>query len=115
LDSRYGPQYTTRWTADSTRDVALGGAYGVLAGATAVVMNITVTDTDGPGFLTAFPSGQQVPLASNLNYLEGQTIPNLTIDHLGVAGRVSLRLGVGGANVVGDVSGYFIDEADNHP
>ena len=60
------------------------------AGATAVVLNVTVTDPNYTGFVTVWPAGAAVPLASTLNYTFGQTVPNLVMVKLGAGGQVSL-------------------------
>jgi len=41
------------------------------------VMNVTVTDPILAGFITVYPCGTERPTASNLNYVAGQTVPNL--------------------------------------
>jgi hypothetical protein len=45
-------------------------------GVSAVVMNVTVTNTTASSFLTVFPAAAQRPVASNLNWVPGQTVPN---------------------------------------
>ena len=47
---------------------------GVPAGATAV-LNLTVTEPTAAGYVTVYPCGIDAPLASNLNFSAGQTIP----------------------------------------
>lgn len=59
-------------------------ASSIPAEATAVGLNITVTDPLNDGFLTAYPCGQAVPTASNLNYHRGQTVPNMAVVAVGV-------------------------------
>jgi hypothetical protein len=82
------------------------------AGATAVVLNVTVTEPTAGGFLTAWPTGQNRPLASNLNFTAGQTVPNLVTVQLG-EGKVSLYNGGGSVHVIADVAGWYgIDYAD---
>jgi hypothetical protein len=71
-----------------------------------VVINLTVTDPSGSGFLTAYPAGEPVPLAANLNYTTGQTIPNLAIVKLG-GGGINLYATAAVTHVVGDVVGFF--------
>ena len=39
-----------------------------------MVLNVTVTEPTAISFLTAFPTGQVRPLASNLNVVIGQTV-----------------------------------------
>ena len=56
-------------------------------GVTAVVLNLTVTEPSAGSFLTAWPAGVSRPLASNLNYVAGLTVPNLVIVKVGDAAR----------------------------
>lgn len=39
--------------------------------------NLTVTGTQGSGYITVFPCGQDRPTTSNINYVVGQTVANL--------------------------------------
>ncbi|HET7725489.1 MAG TPA: hypothetical protein VFK68_12670, partial [Propionibacteriaceae bacterium] len=49
------------------------------------------------------------PVASNLNWSAGTTIPNLVTVKVGSNGKVSLfQFGPGGAQVVVDVAGFFL-------
>gem|GEM_PF-558501 len=111
LDSRVDPQYVTRWPAGVTRDISILGDFGVIAGATAAVLTVIAVDPLGAGYLAVFPAGEPEPTTSNVNYVQGQTIPNLTFDRLGLSGNVSLRVAVGATDLVVDVAGYFIDES----
>lgn len=82
------------------------GRGGVPAtGASAVVLNVTVTDPRP--YLTLWPTGQARPLASNLNHNPGQTVPNLVVVKVGDGGKVSLFNNLGSANVVVDVAGWY--------
>jgi hypothetical protein len=96
--------------AGETRDLQVLGAGNVPASnVSAVVLNVTVTDTTASGFLTVFPAGGATPTASNLNWTPGRTIPNLVTVKVGAAGKVSLfQSGPGTAQVVVDVAGYFL-------
>lgn len=82
------------------------GAAGVPADAVAVVVNLTATET-GLGFWTAFPLGQNVPNASNLNIdTPGQTRAGQAIVLL--SGVPSFNVfSQGGGHLVVDVAGYF--------
>ncbi len=95
----------SRLAAQSTLQLQVGGAGGVPATASAVVMNVTVTNPAANGYVTVWPCGQARPNASNLNYVRGQTVPNLTITKLGAGGRVCLY-SLGASDVIADVSGY---------
>src|SRR5256886_4417057 len=95
-------------------NVRVLGAGGVPAsGVAAVVLNVTVTGPTSEGFLTVYPAGlQQVPLASNLNFLAGQTVPNRVIAKVGANGAISIYNGSGLAHVVVDVNGWFSDDTN---
>jgi len=82
------------------------GVTAIPASATAVVVNVTVTAPEADGFLTVWPCGSPQPLASNLNYLAGQTVPNLVIAKVGVGGMICLA-GQATTHLVADVSGWF--------
>ncbi len=76
------------------------------AGATAVVLNVTVTDTTAASYLTAWPTGTTQPNASNLNWVAGETVPNLVEVTLGTANQVSFYNYAGSTDVVVDLEGF---------
>jgi YVTN family beta-propeller protein len=81
----------TRPGGGTTMLVVVAGRGGVPAGAAAVALNVTVTDTTAPGFVTVWPAGLPQPEASNLNVEgAGQTVPNLVIVPLGEGGAVDV-------------------------
>ena len=83
----------TRSTAGGTAGerLAVTGRALVPANATAVAINVTVTATTGPGFVTVWPSGAPRPTASNLNVERtGQTVANLVVVAVGDGGSVDL-------------------------
>lgn len=88
--------------------VRVSGSAGVPpAGGTAVVINLTVTEPESPGWMRLTPTGQTAASTSNVNYFADDTVPNLVICKLGDGGMISVD-GVGaGAHVIGDVFGYF--------
>ena len=89
-------------------DLLVTGRGGVPAsGVGAVVVNVTVTGPSAAGYLTAWPTGSARPLASNLNFVTGQTIPNLVIVKVGDAGDVSLFNSAGNSDVIVDVVGWL--------
>jgi hypothetical protein len=88
----------------------------VPSGATAVVLNATVTDTTGAAssFLTLYPgdvTDQNRPNASNLNWTQGKTIANLVEVRLSPSGTIKLFNALGQVDVVLDVAGYVLPEA----
>lgn len=84
----------------------------VPAGASAVLVNLTVTGgvrTAGYGFVTAFPCtslADPVPNASTLNFVEGVDIANSTTVPLGATGKMCLSV-YGTAHLLVDVAGYY--------
>jgi hypothetical protein len=88
--------------------VQVAGQGGVPAsGATAVVLNTTATNTTASGFFTVYPSLTTRPLASNLNFLAGESVPNLVEVPLGTDGKVTVYNGSGGStDAVLDVAGW---------
>jgi hypothetical protein len=47
------------------------------------------------------------PAASNLNFVAGQTVPNLAIVGIGADGNVTAYNAAGQTHVIFDVVGYF--------
>jgi len=89
------------------RALTVRGAGGVPATADAVIMNVTVTGATANSFVTAYPAGAGVPVASNVNFAAGQTIPNLVTVKIGTNGQVSFANAMGSVHVIADVVGYF--------
>jgi hypothetical protein len=83
---------------------AMGGANAP----TAVVANITVTNTTAASFLTAWPDGGALPLASDINWPAGATVPNLVVVALGPTGVIDLYNLAGSTDVIVDVVGYYV-------
>ena len=117
LDTRVGePTFDGDFTGGgvqpfgATLQLDVGGRAGVPADATAVVLNVTSTASSSPGFVTAHPDGSSRPGASNLNYVDGRTVANLTIAALGPAGDVCL-FNLGATHLVVDVAGWLTGPA----
>jgi phosphoesterase family protein len=92
---------------NATRVLQVGGVAGVPRFATAVVVNVTVTNTSAGGFLTVHPSTTALPVASDLNWTPDKTIPNLVVATLGNTGAISLYNSTGTTDVIVDLVGYF--------
>jgi type VII secretion-associated serine protease mycosin len=75
----------------------------------AVVMNVTATRPTAEGYLTIYPAGSPVPNASNLNFLPGQTVPNLAIAKVGLDHRVGAYNAAGSTFVIFDALGWFTE------
>ena len=85
----------------------VGGHFGVPGTATAVILNVTVTHTTAPGFLTVYPSTSTRPTASDLNWPAGLTVPNLVVATLGTTGAIRFYNSSGSTDVLVDLVGYF--------
>jgi hypothetical protein len=104
LDTRTG---AGRLGPGATIDLAVAGVAGVPANATSVVLNVTVAEASGPeSFLTLFPNGTARPLASNLNFVAGEIVPNLVVVRV-QNGKVSIYNNLGSTHVIADVQGWF--------
>jgi hypothetical protein len=79
---------------------------GVPSTARAYALSITAQPNGSLGFLTAFPTGQDRPLASTLNSWDGQVVPNAAIVSAGTNGAVSVFVSNESHTVV-DIAGYF--------
>jgi hypothetical protein len=88
---------------------AMGGVPAMTSAAppTAVVLNVTVTDTTAASYLTVWPDGTGRPTASDLNWVPGQTVPNLVVVKLGANGMVDVYNLAGSTDVVIDVVGWY--------
>ena len=102
-------------------DTRSSGAGGPLAAAesrvipigaySAVFLNLTATDSTAAGYLTAYPSGygSQPPLASMLNFTQGQTIANGVLVRVGELSPWGVRIyngSSGTVHLIVDQTGY---------
>ena len=78
----------------------------VPAGARGVVLNVTVTGPTAAGYMTVWPGGP-TPTVSDLNFVAGETVPNLVVVGLSSAGSFELFTNAGTCNVIVDVFGYY--------
>src|SRR5205823_13833953 len=72
----------------------------------AVAINLTATQPAGPGYLTAYPCGGDVPLVSNVNFGPGETVPNSAIVPIG-ANRSICFFANTPTHVIVDLAGSF--------
>jgi len=106
LDTRGGP----RLGPGGTMELQVTGRGGVpAAGAQAVVLNVAVTRTTAPSYLSVFPTGVTPPLAANLNWTAGETVSNRVMARLGTNGRVTIQNNAGETDVIVDVGGWYSD------
>jgi len=102
--------------AGGTINIQVAGQDGVPAigsatPATAVVLNVTVTDASAASDLVVWPDGSGKPGTSDINFVAGQTQPNLVVVALNQtgtgAGEVSFYNVAGSTDVVVDVEGWY--------
>lgn len=113
LDTRALPTYDGTYTAGGrpaageTLRIEIAGRSGgpVPSGAIGVVANVVAVLPDGPGHATLFACGDDVPLASHLNYVPGDVVANNVIVPLDDDGALCLNT-YAGADYVLDVNGY---------
>ena len=80
----------------------------VPAGATAAVLNVTASNPTSAGYLELYP-GTTAPTTptSNVNFVAGETVPNLVTVPLSATGTVSVANFAGTTAVDVDVEGYY--------
>lgn len=103
-----GGVYKTRLTANVPLTVPVVSAPNPdLPGGTAgVLLNTTIVNPSGTGYLTVWPCGGNFPNASNLNYNAGQVIPNLVDAKIGAGGSVCFVSTVA-TDLILDLTGFY--------
>ena len=108
LDSRIGLGVPGRLATGSSFVLDVGGVAPVPAGATAVVLNVTATNPDGAGFVSAWPADKTRPTTSVINFESpGQTIANLVTVPMDAAGGVAFFT-QRAVDLIADVQGYYV-------
>ena len=111
LDTRSGPQGSPAGKVGPNSEISVhvtGGPSGVpLSNVSAVVVNVTVTGATAGSFLSVYPSGATRPVASNLNFVAGQTVPNLVTVKVGADGNVKVYNALGSTHVIFDIIGWY--------
>jgi hypothetical protein len=80
----------------------------LIASGRAAVVNVTATETGGPGFLALFADGIAYPGNSSVNFTTGgQTIANSAIVTM-TAGKIKVRCGPAPTHVIIDVVGTLL-------
>src|SRR5215831_17882120 len=84
-----------------------GPCAGIPTGVGAYSLNVTATNTVGPGFIKIYPQGGAAPVVSTLNYVAGQTVANAAVVPAGTAGGITVVAGVSGTDLIIDINGYY--------
>jgi len=100
----FGP---TTFGANDDRLVTVTNRGGVPAsGVSAVWVLLTSTNGSTRSYLTAYPNGQSRPVASNLNWVAGQSAANLALVPVGANGAIRVYNANGSANVTVTLLGW---------
>jgi hypothetical protein len=92
----------------STRDIQiLDSPCNIPFNAQAYSLNFTVVPSGKLTYFTAFPTGQQKPVASTLNSFDGRTKANAAIIPAGINGHVSV-FATDDTQLIIDINGYFV-------
>ena len=98
--AKRGPASTLHFTVTGTGGVPATGV-------TAVVLNVTATEPTTASFLTVYPDDVSRPVASNLNVVPGQTVPNLVVVRVPASGVIDFYNNAGSTHLLADVVGYY--------
>ena len=98
--------------AQGTREFDIpNSSCNIPATAQAYSVNVTVVPHGVLGFLTAFPCGQPLPLASTLNAIDGRVKATAAIIPAGTNGSLCF-FSTGETDLVLDINGYFVPNSD---
>ena len=71
------------------------------------MVNVTVTNTSAYSWLTVWPAGATQPVASDLNWMAGDTAPNMVVVAVGTSGSIDLYNTYGTTDAIVDVTGWY--------
>jgi hypothetical protein len=107
LDSRDGTG-TTAGPVTGTQVVTFEGIAGMPSTATAVTLNVTVTNASAAGYLTVRPAGSAAGVSS-VNFVPGHDVANEVSVALGPGGAVDVAFPDGvAADLIVDVFGFYV-------
>lgn len=90
------------------RTIGLGGGAGVPPQARGAVINLTVTETEGAGFVALFPADQAWQGTSSINWFgTGQNLANSLVTPMDASQQVTIRGGASPTHVIVDILGYL--------
>lgn len=108
-----GPFGGPELVAGATRTFAIpASSCGIPSNATAYSLNVTVVPRGPLSYLTVWPAGQPIPLASILNAPTGQITANGAIVEAGASGALSVYA-TNVTNLILDINGYFVSESSD--
>jgi hypothetical protein len=104
-----GPQGGPSLAAGASRSFAVSGVCAIPSTAKAVAVNLTAVLPTTDGYLTLYPTGLPVPLASSINFRAGIVRANNAVLPLGTGGQIAVFCGMGSGSTdfLLDVTGWF--------
>jgi hypothetical protein len=116
LDTRPAPDNVGvrpgKITAGETVNLTVaGGSSPVPDGIRTVAINLTATNATATSYIAAWPAGEAQPWVSSLNLRPGETRANLVIAKVGANGQISLFNAAGAVDLIGDIVGFYQDDA----
>ncbi len=93
----------------TTLQFPVSGRADIPVEATAVALNVTITNGAEPGFLSLHPRNSPRPTASSVNFYPNSVNANLVVAGLGGSGMVCLFASAD-VEVIVDVAGYYVGE-----
>ena len=107
LDTRSGPGVVGAIVGGQTRNVTVGGSFGVPLTATAVIANVTTVTPSAAGYVTVYPGRQSRPFASTSAFPAGAVLATAALLKLGPDGTLDLYSFSGSTDYVIDIVGYI--------
>jgi glucose/arabinose dehydrogenase len=101
LDTRQGQALQ----AGQELQLSLTGHAGFPPDAVAALLNVTVTEPSGPGYVKVYPCGEE-NVISNVNYVAGQTVANFAAVKVAAGGDVCFR-SFATTQLVVDLAGWY--------
>jgi hypothetical protein len=105
---------TGQLAATGVLTVQVTGRGSVPAGAKAAVISVGAVQPAADGFLTVYPCNVARPTASNVNYIQGRTTPNLVVATLSPSGTLCVYSSRATQLIV-DVSGAYASSSPYVP
>ncbi|QMU71745.1 LamG-like jellyroll fold domain-containing protein [Streptacidiphilus sp. P02-A3a] len=102
-----------RIAGDSVTPATTGAPATIPASVTAVAVDVTATNQNAPGFVTAYADGTQRPITSSTNYTANDTVTGYQIVPVGNDGEIDLYTAGSSANtsaLIVDLTGYFTSD-----
>lgn len=106
LDTRTAAGGAAPLAEQQLRSVAVLGAGGVPADASAVLVTLTAVAPSKDTWLRAWADGTAAPYVSNVNLSAGDTVPNLAVVPVGADGKICVFNSSGTVHLVIDIVGY---------